>query len=67
MTNYKDLKDLFQLLKVKNVSWKHLFNTSWWGMAEVMHFVLLEATKETFFVAPFIVVNANEVTMIDNT
>jgi hypothetical protein len=36
-------------------------------MAEVMHFVLLEATKETFFVAPFIVVNANEVTMIDNT
>jgi hypothetical protein len=33
-------------------------------MAEVMHIVLLEATKETFVVSPFIVVNANEVTMI---
>jgi hypothetical protein len=67
MTNYEDLKDLFQLLKVKSVSKKHLSNTSWWGMAEVMPVVLLEATKETFVGAPFIVVNANEVTTINNT
>ncbi len=36
-------------------------------MAKVMHIVLLEATKVTFVVAPFIAVNANEVTTIDNT
>jgi hypothetical protein len=36
-------------------------------MAEVMHIVLLEATKVAFVIAPFIVVNANEVTMINNT
>ncbi len=67
MIDYKDLKDLFQLLKVKSVSKKHWFDTSGWGMAEVMHVVLLEATKATFDVALFIAVNVDEVTMIDNT
>jgi hypothetical protein len=36
-------------------------------MAEIMHVILLEATKTTFVVAPFIVINVDEVTMIDNT
>jgi hypothetical protein len=36
-------------------------------MAKVMHIVLLEVTKVTFVVAPFIVINANEVTKMDNT
>jgi hypothetical protein len=36
-------------------------------MIEVMHIVLLEATKATFPVAPFIAINADEVTTIDNT
>ncbi len=36
-------------------------------MAKVMHVVLLEATKTTFVVAPFIIVNVDEVTTIDNT
>jgi len=67
MTNYENLKDLFQLLKVKSVSKKHWFNTSWWGMVEVMYIVLLEATKTTFVATPFIVVSVDEVTMIDNT
>ncbi len=67
MTNYEDLKDLFQLLKVKNVSKKYWSDTSRWEMAKVMHVVLLEATKATFVVAPFIIVNVDEVTMIDNT
>jgi hypothetical protein len=67
MIDYKDLKALFQLLKVKSVFEKHWFDTSRWGMVKVMHVVLLEVTKTTFFATPFIVVNANEVTMIDNT
>jgi hypothetical protein len=36
-------------------------------MVNVMQVVLLEATKATFVVAPFIVVSVDEVTMIDNT
>jgi hypothetical protein len=67
MTNYENLKDLFQLLKVNNVSKKHWFNTSWWRMVEVMYVVLLEVTKTTFVATPFIVVSVDEVTMIDNT
>jgi hypothetical protein len=36
-------------------------------MAKVMHTVLLEVTKVAFVVAPFIVVSADEITMINNT
>jgi hypothetical protein len=36
-------------------------------MIEVMHELSLEATKEIFFFATFIVININEVTTIDNT
>jgi hypothetical protein len=36
-------------------------------MVEIMHVVLLEATKITFVVAPFIVINVDEVTTINNT
>jgi hypothetical protein len=37
-----------------------------WAMVEVMHEFLLEATKATFVFATFIVINANEITTIDN-
>jgi hypothetical protein len=67
MIDYKDLKDLFQFLKVKSVSKKHWFNTSSWGLAKDMKVVSIEITKTTFVVAPFIVVNVDEVNMIDNT
>jgi hypothetical protein len=67
MIDYKDLKDLFQLFKVKSVSRKHWSDTSGWGMVEVMHIVLLEATKVTFVIAPFIVVGVDEITTINNT
>jgi hypothetical protein len=67
MTKYEDLKDLFQLLKVKSVSKKHWSDTSRWEMAKIMHVVLLEATKATFVVAPFIIFNVDEVTTINNT
>jgi hypothetical protein len=36
-------------------------------MVEVMHELLLEATKTTFFFATFIVININEVITINNT
>jgi len=36
-------------------------------MVKVMHIVLLEATKTSFVVAPFIAINVDEVTTIDNT
>jgi hypothetical protein len=67
MTDYKDLKDQFQLLKVKSVSKKHWCKTLGWEMAEDMHVVLLEVTKVAFATVPFIVVSVDEVTTIDNT
>jgi len=67
MIDYEDLKYLFQLLKVKSVSRKPWFDTLGWGMVEVMHIILLEATKLAFVVAPFIVISVYEVTTIDNT
>jgi hypothetical protein len=67
MIDYEDLKYLFQLLKVKSVSRKPWFDTLGWGMAKVMHILLLEAIKVAFVVAPFIVISADEVTMIDKT
>jgi hypothetical protein len=65
--DYEHMKGLFQMLKVKFVSIKHWFDMLSWAMVEVMHELLLEATKATFFFATFIVINANEVTTIDNT
>jgi hypothetical protein len=55
------------MLKVKNVSKKHWFDTLGWGIMKVMHIVLLETTKSTFFIATFIAISAYEVTKIDNT
>jgi hypothetical protein len=36
-------------------------------MVEVMHELLLETTKVTFVFATFIIINANEVTTLNNT
>jgi hypothetical protein len=67
MIDYEELKDLFYLLKVKSVSKKHWSNTSRSGMANIMHIILLVATKTTCVDTPFIPINVNEITMIDNT
>jgi len=67
MTNYESLRDLSQLLKVKFVFQKHWIDWFGWGMAEVMHKVLLEAINVTFIAASFIMVNVDEVTAINNT
>jgi hypothetical protein len=60
------MKGLFQMLKVKFVSKKHWFDTLSWAMVEVIHELLLKATKATLVFATFIVINANEVTTINN-
>jgi len=67
MTKYEDMPSSFHMLKVKYVSQKHWSNSLGWGMVEVMHDVLLEATKAAFACANFIDVSVNEVTTIDNT
>jgi hypothetical protein len=37
-----------------------------WGILKIMHIVLLETTKSTFFIAILITISAYEVTKIDN-
>jgi hypothetical protein len=55
------------MLKVKNVSKKHWFDTLGWGIVKIMHIALLETTKATFFITIFIAINAYEVITINNT
>ncbi len=55
------------MLKVKNVSKKHWFDTLGWGIVKIMHIALLETTKATFFITTFIAINAYEVMTINNT
>jgi hypothetical protein len=54
------------MLKVKFVSCKHWSSSLSWGMAKMMHDVLLEATKVAFVHANFIVVSTDEIITIDN-
>jgi hypothetical protein len=55
------------MLFVNNASTKHWFASSSWGIAKIMHGVVLEATKLAFASIAFINNSANEVTTIDNT
>jgi len=64
--NYENMPSLFHMLKVKFVSCKHWSSSLSWGMAKMMHDVLLEATKVAFVHANFIVVSADEIITIDN-
>jgi hypothetical protein len=45
MTNFEGFKALYQMLSMSNVSKKHRSNSSSWGIAKIMHGVLLNATK----------------------
>ncbi len=65
MTNYENLKLLLQLLKVKNLSINHWFDTSSCSM--VMHSMLLKTIKVHLLLLPFIVINVYKVITIDNT
>jgi hypothetical protein len=54
------------MLKVKNVGRKHWSDSFSWGMAEVIHNVLLDATKATFTFVAYIGIFVNEVMIINN-
>ncbi len=53
------------MFKVKNVGTKHWSDLSSWGMAEVMHSVLLDVTKATFTYVAYIGIFVNEVMTIN--
>jgi hypothetical protein len=67
MMDYEHMQGLFQMLKVKYVFKRNWSKISSWGMVEVMHEVLLEATKATFAFAKYIDVNVDEATTTNNT
>jgi hypothetical protein len=67
MIDYEHMQGSFPMLKVK-----YVFKRNWsiflgWGMVEVVHKVLLEATKATFAYVNFIDVSADEATTTNNT
>jgi len=47
MLEYKPMKELFMLLKVKNNSFKHWLDTNGWGIAKVVHDVVILKTNLT--------------------
>jgi hypothetical protein len=53
-------------LKVKNNPIKHWTDGNGWGMAKIMHDVVLTSTKAITQVANYFSMNANEVTTLDN-
>jgi hypothetical protein len=57
----------FESFKMKNVQRKHWSVPSSWGMAEVMHSVLLNATKTTFAYVAYISIFVDEVMTIRKT
>ena len=61
----KDCEVCF-LLKVKHNPAKHLTNTSGWEMAEAMHEIVLQSTRDAITDCNFISCSADEVTTINN-
>jgi hypothetical protein len=66
MMDYEHMQGLFQMLKVKYVFRRNWSDFSSWDMVEIMHKVLLEATKAIFAFANFIDVYVDEAITIDN-
>ncbi len=69
MTNHQKFEYVVVVAKIEKFLHKIvvLFDSSSWGMVQIMHFVLLNCTKTPFSSITFIVVNVNELTPIDNT
>jgi hypothetical protein len=44
MIDFEGFKTLYQMLSMNNISKKHWSNLSSWGIAKIMHDVLLNAT-----------------------
>jgi hypothetical protein len=49
MTDFEGFKTLYQMLSMNNVSKKHWSNSSSWGIAKIMHGVLLDLTEQRLF------------------
>jgi hypothetical protein len=53
------------MLKLKNVSKKHWFDTLKWDMVVIVYGVLLNAIKVAFVATAFIRIFTNKITMIE--
>jgi hypothetical protein len=65
MLEYELLRELFLLLKVKNTLLQHWSNRNGWYIAKAMHDVVLSKTLFIILEANFVIVSANEVTIVD--
>jgi hypothetical protein len=66
MIEFVMLKDLYDLLRLKNNPKKHWINMSGWGMVESMHDVVLENKKTIVQEFGFSTLSVKEMTTIDN-
>jgi hypothetical protein len=65
MVTHEAFIELFSILKIKNNHKKHWANGSGWGLAKVMHDVVLASIRVNVQVANYFSVSANEVTTLD--
>ncbi len=66
MLEYKPMKELFMLLKVKNNPIKHWLDTNGWGIAKTTHDVVIFKTKSIIAIVVCFVINAKNMTTINN-
>jgi hypothetical protein len=66
MLEYKPMKELFMLLKVKNNPFKHWLDTNGWGIAKAAHDVVIFKTKCIIAKVDCFVINVKNVTTINN-
>jgi hypothetical protein len=62
MGDYGGMKELMQYLHIPNCPLKHWAETTGWGIAECLHDVVLQRTKEVITSAKYISVSCDEVT-----
>jgi hypothetical protein len=62
MADYSGMKELMQYLYVPNCPLKHWSETTAWGIAECLHDVVLQRTKEVISSTKFISFSCDEVT-----
>jgi hypothetical protein len=60
------MKELFDILKVKNTPRKHWSDSIGWQMVENIHRIIIESTKSIVQKARHLAINYDEVTTINN-
>jgi hypothetical protein len=66
MSDYSGMKDLVEYLHVPNYPHKHWAHSTAWGIAECLHDVVLERTRELISRANFFSLSCDEVTSQNN-